>query len=130
MQFRILKKRVQVFAYSGYDKNRKRSAIKMIGSFPIASKSLDDIPFDLLEALDSAQREELHAWLQTQVARRAVIESIGVVADAPAQINSIVAALDRLAAVKQTIAPPLAAAVQAANARLRAALARQTQTQE
>ena len=63
MQFKEQKGRVQVLAYEGYDKEKRRAIVKMLGSFDRYDYSLS---VGLLEKLTVEQKEEL----QSEIDRR------------------------------------------------------------
>ena len=63
MQFKEQKGRVQVLAYDGYDKEKRRAIVKMLGSFDRYDYSLS---VGLLEKLTDEQKEEL----QSEIDRR------------------------------------------------------------
>jgi len=63
MQFKEQKGRVQVLAYDGYDKEKRRAIVKMLGSFDRYDYSLS---VGLLEKLTVEQKEEL----QSEIERR------------------------------------------------------------
>ena len=63
MQFKEQKGRVQVLAYEGYDKEKRRAIVKMLGSFDRYDYSLS---VGLLEKLTDEQKEEL----QSEIDRR------------------------------------------------------------
>lgn len=56
MQFKEQKGRVQVLVYDGYDREKRRAIVKMVGSFNRHSYSMSD---GLLEKLTVEQKEEL-----------------------------------------------------------------------
>lgn len=63
MQFRRQGGRVQVLAYRGYDKEKRRSVVKMLGSY-------DAYTFEptagLLENMTDKEREELQAHIEAE----------------------------------------------------------------
>lgn len=63
MQFKEQKGRVQVLAYDGYDKEKRRAIVKMLGSFDKYDYSLS---VGLLEKLTVEQKDEL----QSEIERR------------------------------------------------------------
>ena len=63
MQFKEQKGRVQVLAYDGYDKEKRRAIVKMLGSFDRYDYSLS---VGLLEKLTVEQKTEL----QSEIERR------------------------------------------------------------
>lgn len=58
MQFREQTNKIQVLAYRGYDREKKRASVKMLGSFDRYSFALSD---GLLDALTDDERVELQA---------------------------------------------------------------------
>jgi hypothetical protein len=60
MQFREQANKIQVLAYRGYDKNKRRSIIKMLGSFDRYSFKLSD---GLLDNLTDEEKKELAAYI-------------------------------------------------------------------
>lgn len=63
MQFKEQKGKVQVLVYSGYDKEKRRAIVKMVGSFDRYNYSLS---VGLLESLTVEQKDEL----QSEIERR------------------------------------------------------------
>ena len=63
MQFKEQKGKVQVLVYSGYDKEKRRAIVKMVGSFDRYDYSLS---VGLLDRLTVEQKEEL----QSEIERR------------------------------------------------------------
>ncbi len=63
MQFKEQKGKVQVLVYSGYDKEKRRAVVKMVGSFDRYDYSLS---VGLLDRLTVEQKEEL----QSEIERR------------------------------------------------------------
>lgn len=63
MQFKEQKGKVQVLVYSGYDKEKRRAIVKMVGSFDRYNYSLS---VGLLDSLTVEQKEEL----QLEIERR------------------------------------------------------------
>ena len=63
MQFKEQKGRVQVLAYEGYDKEKRRAIVKMVGSFDKYDYSLS---VGMLEKLTDEQKTEL----QSEIERR------------------------------------------------------------
>ncbi len=62
MQFREQAHRIQVLAYRGYDKEKKRAIIKLLGSFDRYSFSPSD---GLLDNLTAEEKIELEAHIET-----------------------------------------------------------------
>jgi len=62
MQFREQARRIQVLAYRGYDKEKKRAIIKLLGSFDRYSFSPSD---GLLDNLTAEEKIELEAHIET-----------------------------------------------------------------
>ena len=56
MQFRAQNNRIQVLAYRGYDKEKQRSVVKLVGSFDMYSFALSE---ELLENLSGEEVVEL-----------------------------------------------------------------------
>ena len=61
MQFKEQKGRVQVLAYNGYDKEKRRAIVKMLGSFDRYNYSLS---VGLLEKLTAEQKDELQSEIE------------------------------------------------------------------
>lgn len=61
MQFRPAGKRVQVLAYRGYDKTKKRAQVKLLGSFDRYSYDLSD---GLADALTDDEKAELQSHIE------------------------------------------------------------------
>lgn len=60
MQFKMVGRKVQVLAYRGYDKDRKRAIVKMLGSFDGYSGTPT---VELLNSLTQEEKGEMEAWL-------------------------------------------------------------------
>lgn len=61
MQFKEVGKRIQVLAYRGYDKEKKRAVIKLLGSFNKYSYEMSD---GLEESLTDAEKEEVQSYIK------------------------------------------------------------------
>lgn len=61
MQFRKDGTKIQVLKYMGYDKAKRRSVVKMVGSFSISASS---IPQELAEALTDEERAEVQSYIE------------------------------------------------------------------
>ena len=61
MQFKEQKGRVQVLAYEGYDKEKRRAIVKMVGSFDRYDYSLS---VGLLDKLTDEQKTELQSEIE------------------------------------------------------------------
>jgi len=66
MQFRKQVNRYQIFRYAGYDNEKKRSKVDLLGSIPLHSTTIDHVNVDLLDKLTPEERIELDAWLLGQ----------------------------------------------------------------
>lgn len=62
MQFREQAKKIQVLAYRGYNKEKKRADVKMLGSFDKYTFTLSD---GLLDSLTDEEKKELTAHIET-----------------------------------------------------------------
>lgn len=62
MQFRRAKNRIQVLAYRGYDKEKKRSIIKMLGSFDAETF---EYPDSLTNDMTVDEKEELQSYIES-----------------------------------------------------------------
>ena len=86
MQFKEQKGRVQVLAYDGYDKEKRRAIVKMLGSFDRYDYSLS---VGLLERLTVEQKEEL----QSEIERRRQSDDKRmdsyIISDSHSRINKI-----------------------------------------
>ena len=86
MQFKEQKGRVQVLAYEGYDKEKRRAIVKMLGSFDRYDYSLS---VGLLERLTVEQKEEL----QSEIERRRQSDDKRmdsyIISDSHSRINKI-----------------------------------------
>ncbi len=60
MQFRPQGRRVQVLAYRGYDKEKKRAQVKLLGSFSRYDYSMSD---GLLDSLSDDEKTELQSHI-------------------------------------------------------------------
>lgn len=61
MQFKEVGKRIQVLAYRGYDKEKKRAVVKLLGSFNKYSYEMSD---GLEESLTDAEKEEVQSYIK------------------------------------------------------------------
>jgi len=62
MQFREQANKIQVLAYRGYNKEKRRAEVKMLGSFDRYSFKLSD---GLLDSLTDEEKKELTAHIST-----------------------------------------------------------------
>lgn len=62
---------MQLLRYGGYDKEKRRSTVHVIGSFDYYLTSMQAVPTDLLEKLTTAEREQLAAWLKEKADQHA-----------------------------------------------------------
>lgn len=62
MQFRPQGNRIQVLAYRGYDKEKRRATVKLLGSFDRLSLNVSD---DLLSKLTDDERTELQSHINS-----------------------------------------------------------------
>jgi hypothetical protein len=63
MQFQKLGKRVRVLSYRGYDKDKKRSIVKFLGSLDAYTFAPSD---GLIEALTDDEKTELQAYIEKE----------------------------------------------------------------
>lgn len=63
MQFKKAGKRIQVLAYRGYDKEKKRAVVKMLGSLDSYSYGPSD---GLIESLTEEEKKELQSYIDEQ----------------------------------------------------------------
>ncbi len=63
MQFKRQGRRVQVLAYRGYDKEKRRAIVKMMGSIDVYSYELSG---GLVENLTDEERIELQSYIETE----------------------------------------------------------------
>lgn len=63
MQFKEVGKKIQVLAYEGYDKEKRRSVIRMKGSIDRYTYELTD---GLLESLTDEQKKELQEYIDNK----------------------------------------------------------------
>lgn len=86
MQFKEQKNKVQVLAYEGYDKEKRRAIVKMLGSFDRYDYSLS---VGLLERLTVEQKKEL----QSEIERRRQSDdkrmNSYIISDSHSRINKI-----------------------------------------
>lgn len=65
MQFRRAGKRIQILAYDGYDNDKKRAIVKMLGSISAyAHDGYGDPSVGLLEKLTDQQNQELTEYIE------------------------------------------------------------------
>jgi hypothetical protein len=63
MQFKKQGNRVQVLAYRGYDKVKRRAIVKMLGSYDVHSYEMTD---GLLDSLTVDEKEELQSRIEKE----------------------------------------------------------------
>ena len=63
MQFKKMGRRVQVLAYRGYDKDKRRAIIKMMGSYDVHSYEPSD---GLIESLTDDEKKELQSHIEKE----------------------------------------------------------------
>ena len=63
MQFKRQGRRVQVLAYRGYDKEKRRAIVKMMGSIDAYSYEPSD---GLIDNLTDEEKKELQAYIETE----------------------------------------------------------------
>ena len=63
MQFKRQGRRVQVLAYRGYDKEKRRAIVKMMGSIDVYSYEPSD---GLIEILTEEEKTELQSYIETE----------------------------------------------------------------
>ena len=63
MQFKRQGRRVQVLAYRGYDKEKRRAIVKMMGSIDVYSYEPSD---GLIENLTDEEKKELQSYIETE----------------------------------------------------------------
>jgi len=61
MQFRAQGRRIRILEYQGYDRSRRRSIVRLIGTL---DRYHPRITSDLAERLTAEQRAEVEAWIQ------------------------------------------------------------------
>ena len=63
MQYKKTGRKVQVHAYRGYDKEKRRAIVKMLGSYDAYTYELSD---GLLDNLTAEEREELQSHIEAE----------------------------------------------------------------
>ena len=63
MQFKRQGRRIQVLAYRGYDKGKRRAIVKMMGSIDAYSYEPSD---GLIENLTDEEKTELQSYIETE----------------------------------------------------------------
>lgn len=63
MQFKRQGRRIQVIAYRGYDKEKRRAIVKMMGSIDVYSYEPSD---GLNESLTDEEKKELQSYIETE----------------------------------------------------------------
>lgn len=63
MQFKRQGRRIQVIAYRGYDKEKRRAIVKMMGSIDVYSYEPSD---GLIENLTDEEKTELQSYIKTE----------------------------------------------------------------
>lgn len=90
MQFRLQKNRLRLLAYRGYNKEKKRSNIKLVGT--IDWNTLQ-IPAKVLEVLKEAEKAELQKYLDAENRKRRHASNLNAVQDLPNCLKSLLSAL-------------------------------------
>ena len=86
MQFKEQKNKVQVLAYEGYDKEKRRAIVKMLGSFDRYDYSLS---VGLLERLTVEQKEELQSEIEKRRQSDDKRMNSYIISDSHSRINKI-----------------------------------------
>ena len=86
MQFKEQKGRVQVLAYDGYDKEKRRAIVKMLGSFDRYDYSLS---VGLLERLTVEQKKELQSEIEKRRQSDDKRMNSYIISDSHSRINKI-----------------------------------------
>lgn len=86
MQFKKVGKRIQVVAYAGYDREKKRAKVTMLGS--MCQRNLKPKP-ELIAKLTPAQKEELQAYIDKHRQSREIAELEQMLAKAPNTLREI-----------------------------------------
>lgn len=63
MQFKRQGRRIQVLAYRGYDRERRRAVVKMVGSIDAYSYKPSD---GLIDGLTDKEKKELQSYIETK----------------------------------------------------------------
>ena len=90
MQFKRQGRRVQVLAYRGYDKEKRRAIVKMMGSIDVYSYEPSD---GLIENLTDEEKTELQSYIETE----------RQVAEKRSRLYSVKSAASRIKEVADTI---------------------------
>ena len=67
MQFRTVGNKIQIVEYAGYDKEKKRSTVKMVGSLDRYSPRITD---ELKSKLTAEQEKEIQQYIETETQRK------------------------------------------------------------
>ena len=86
MQFKEQKNKVQVLAYEGYDKEKRRAIVKMLGSFDRYDYSLS---VGLLERLTVEQKKELQSEIEKRRQSDDKRMNSYIISDSHSRINKI-----------------------------------------
>lgn len=86
MQFKEQKNKVQVLAYEGYDKEKRRTIVKMLGSFDRYDYSLS---VGLLERLTVEQKKELQSEIEKRRQSDDKRMNSYIISDSHSRINKI-----------------------------------------
>lgn len=86
MQFRDQGNRTQVLAYRGYDKEKKRAIVKLIGSY---DKITLEVPSELISALTDNEQEELNSYILPLKKAYESSVKLNELKNLPAHINSL-----------------------------------------
>lgn len=90
MQFKKVGNNIQVLAYRGYDKEKKRSVIKMIGSIDVLTLNPTD---GLIKSTTVDENEELMKYIEQELNVRKFEKRQAAVNTLSAHINNAVHAL-------------------------------------
>jgi hypothetical protein len=70
MQFKQTKTgMIQLLAYQGYDKDKKRAIVKLIGTFSAYLSDIKDVDSEIVKQLTVEQIDELKSWLSDNGAK-------------------------------------------------------------
>ena len=92
MQFKQVKNRIQVLAYRGYDKEKRRAIVKMLGSLDVFTLEPSE---SLLYNLESDEKKELQSYIRDERQKRKAVDKLLVLKGAPATLKELTAHISK-----------------------------------
>lgn len=91
MQFKKAGKRIQVLAYRGYDKEKRRAIVKLMGSLDVRTYEIAE--GFLFDELTGNERDEFDGYIAEALTRKAREDEIGAAENLAANIDKAIRAI-------------------------------------